>query len=279
MNSPSNLPPNLERKHAHLLRKLTSLQKVLVAFSGGVDSTFLLFASKAALGEDVCAVTFSTPYIPEWEVEEAGQLARKFGIEHRVIRLSLLAELRNNPPQHCYTCKKHLFTVLLQIAEEMGVPHVIEGTNADDTKDYRPGRKALQELKIQSPLLEVGLTKSEIRLLSRRAGLDTWDKPACACLLSRIPVNTPVETADLGRIEEAERFLMEIGFRAVRVRTHGGVARIEVDSDRVSELVDADRIHDIQGTLKGIGFRHVAVDLTGYRTGSMNPNLDGDEAR
>ena len=275
MNSPSNPPPNLHQKHEHLLRKLTSLQKVLVAFSGGVDSTFLLFASKEALGENVYAVTVSTPYIPKWEVEEAGQWARKFGIEHRVIRLSLLNELRNNPPQHCYTCKKHLFSVLLRTAEEMGIPHVIEGTNRDDLKDDRPGRKALQELNIPSPLLEAGLTKSDIRVLSRRAGLDTWDKPAYACLLSRLPVNTRVETADLDRIERAERFLMEIGFRAVRVRTHGAVARIEVDSDRISDLVDADRVHDIQGRLKEMGFGHVAVDLTGYRTGSMNSNVDG----
>ncbi len=279
MNLPSKPPPNLERKHEHLLRELKGFQKVLVAFSGGVDSTFLLFASKAVLGENAYAVTLSTPYIPEWEVEEAGQLARTLGVEHRVIRLGLLGELRNNPPRHCYTCKKYFFTVLLETAEKMEIPHVIEGTNADDLKDYRPGRKALQELKIPSPLLKAGLTKPDIRLLSRRAGLDTWDKPAYACLLSRIPVNTRVETADLGRIEHAERFLMEIGFRSVRVRIHGSVARIEVDSDRISELVDADRIHDIQGTLKGMGFRHVAVDLTGYRTGSMNPDVDGDEVR
>ena len=288
MNSSVNLPGNpavnpavnnssdLNRKNERLNRELKALGKVLVAFSGGVDSTFLVSAAQAALGEEVQAVTISTPYIPKWEVEEARQLACAIGVRHRVVNLEMPEELRDNPPQHCYICKKHLFTVLLEVAEKMGIPHVIEGTNADDLKDYRPGRKALAELKIRSPLLKAGLTKSDIRRLSRMAGLDTWDKPAYACLLSRIPVNTRVETADLDRIEKAERFLMDIGFRAVRVRTHGDVARIEVDPDRISELVEADRIHDIQGALKRVGYAHVSVDLTGYRTGSMNLNEDRD---
>ncbi len=280
MNSPVKPPINhesdLNRKHERLNRELKALGKVLVAFSGGVDSTFLISAAKTALGDNVHAVTISTPYIPRWEVEEARQLARTLGVGHRVMELDMPDELRNNPPQHCYICKKHLFTLLLEAAGKMGIPHVIEGTNADDLNDYRPGRKALKELKIRSPLLEAGLSKSDIRQLSRKAGLDTWDKPAYACLLSRIPVNTRVEPADLDRIEQAERFLMEIGFRAVRVRTHGDTARIEVDSARISELVDADRMHDIQGTLKRLGYRHVSVDLTGYRTGSMNPEADGD---
>lgn len=284
MNSPVTFTddPNvddgseLNRKHERLNRELKALGRVLVAFSGGVDSTFLVSAAQTALGENVQAVTISTPYIPRWEVEEARQLARTIGLRHRVVTLEMPAALRDNPPQHCYICKKHLFTILLKTAEKMGIPHVIEGTNADDLNDYRPGRKALKELKIRSPLLEAGLTKSDIRGLSRLAGLDTWDKPAYACLLSRIPVNTRVETADLDRIEQAERFLMDIGFRAVRVRTHGDVARIEVDPERISELVKADRIHDIQGSLKRMGYRHVSVDLTGYRTGSMNLNEDND---
>ena len=276
MNSPVNQTADLNRKHERLNRELKALGTVLVAFSGGVDSTFLVSAAKTALGEKVHAVTISTPYIPRWEVEEARQLARAIGVRHRVVNLDMPDELRNNPPQHCYICKKHLFSVLLEVAGKMGIPHVVEGTNADDLNDYRPGRKALKELKIRSPLLEAGLTKSDIRRLSRKAGLDTWDKPAYACLLSRIPVNTRVEPADLDRIEQAERFLMGKGFRAVRVRTHGDVARIEVDPDRISELVKADRLHDIQGTLKRMGYRHVSVDLTGYRTGSMNPEADGD---
>lgn len=263
-------PSSPQTAYSRLLGRLSALKSVLVAFSGGVDSTFLLAAAREALGDRILAATVATPYIPRWEIAAARELAASLGVAHRVFQRPFPERLRDNPPDHCYICKKALFAFLVRTAEEMGLARVVEGTNADDPNDFRPGLAALRELDICSPLLETGLTKALIRDLSRGLGLPTWDKPAYACLLSRIPVDTPVTDADLLRIEKAEVFLMELGFRAVRVRSHGDVARIEVPRERVGELVAADRAHDIRGRLKRMGFRHVAVDLGGYRTGSMN---------
>lgn len=267
------VPTIAKKKYDRLLHDLNNLKKVVVAFSGGVDSSLLIYAAREALGENALAITIATAYIPRWEIKEARQFAQALKMRHRIIKVPFLEELRNNPADHCYICKKFLFSFLLKKAGELGIPNVLEGTNADDLNDFRPGLKALKELNVKTPLLEVGLTKNEIRELSRKLGLSTWDKPAYACLLSRIPNNTCVEDKELCRIEQSEVFLMRIGFRAVRVRSHGEVARIEVDPGQIKALVDADKEHDIKGKLKKFGYRYVAVDLTGYRRGSLNDKV------
>lgn len=262
---------SLESKYTRLLDSLSKAGGVLVAFSGGVDSTFLLHAAREALGDDVVAATIDTPYIPRWELNEAQDFIAATGGRHVMVKMDFPEELRDNPPDHCYTCKKQLFGRLLEVARENGLDQVLDGTNVDDLADYRPGLKALRELDIWSPLKEAGLTKQDIRDLSRKMQLPTWDKPSFACLLSRMPIGTRVTNADLLRVEQAEVFLTSLGFRGVRVRYHGEVARIEVPSTRVAELVEKNENNTIDRRLKELGFRHVAVDLTGYTMGSLNP--------
>jgi len=261
-----------DEKHQRLLGALRSLGNALVAFSGGLDSAFLLHAARQALGDRVLAVTLSTPYMPEAEVEEAAAAARAMGVRHRVIGVPFPEAIRDNPPERCYLCKRGLFTLLKEVAAAEGIAHVLDGTNLDDLDDHRPGFKALAELDIESPLLAAGLAKQELRDLARERGLAVWDKPAGACLLSRMPHGARVEDAELRRIDRAERLLKELGFPAVRLRSHGDLARIEVPRERVADVIEADRLHGIDARLKALGYRHVAVDLAGYRMGSLNEN-------
>ncbi|WP_319765331.1 ATP-dependent sacrificial sulfur transferase LarE [Maridesulfovibrio sp.] len=260
----------LTLKYENLLELLAGTDGAVIAFSGGVDSTFLLHAAKEALGEKAVAASIATPYVPEWEQEEAKKFAEKSGIEHAVLKLEFPTELRMNPPEHCYTCKKILFSKLLEFAGGMGLDKVFEGTNVDDLNDYRPGLKALLELGIRSPMLEAKLSKEDIRELSRRFSLPTWNKPSFACLLSRMPVNVEVTEKALRQVEQAEVFLMNIGFPAVRVRHHGETARIEVPEDQLRDLITANEKHNINGKLKEFGYRHVTLDLGGYQMGSLN---------
>ena len=258
------------RKYQDLLNIIARAEGAVLAFSGGVDSTFLAHAAKEALGDKALAVTISTPYIMSWEVAQARELATQMRLRHQVVEMPFPEELRNNPPEHCYVCKKILFTKLIEIAEEQGHGIVLEGTNVDDLGDYRPGIKALGELGVKSPLMEAGLGKQEIRDLSRKFGLATWDKPSFACLMSRLPVDTPVTDQDLRMVEQAEVALMKLGFKAVRVRKHGDVARLEIPSDRITEAA-SDKVRQVlDEKLKDLGFRHVALDLAGYRMGSLN---------
>ena len=261
----------IKKKYRGLIDLLAGMENVAVAFSGGVDSTLLLHAAREALGENVLAVTLSTPYTPRWEIEEAREFAEAAGVRHRVVEVKFPEEIRNNPEDRCYLCKRILFSRIIELAEAEGIPHVIEGTNVDDLGDHRPGLKAIRELAVRSPLLEAGLAKAEIRELSRELGLPTWGKPALACLMTRIPFGERVEEETLRRIEAAETFLMGIGFDGVRVRSHGDVARIEVPEDRIGDLVAAEKPHGITTKLKALGYRHVAVDLAGYRMGGLNP--------
>lgn len=262
------------KKYTELIDYIKGLKSVLIAFSGGVDSTFLLQACKQALDKQVKAVTICSPYIPKWEIEEAKALAAKIGVEHEIIHVGINDFIKDNPKERCYLCKKFIFTTIKKLAKEQGYNYVIDGTNYDDIKDYRPGIVALEELAIKSPLLETKLTKAEIRSLSKELKLETWDKPAYACLLTRIPYDTPLQTADFEMIEKAEVYMMSIGFRAVRVRKHHDLARIEVAKEDIKKLFDEELLHRIGCALKEIGFRYVTVDVNGYRVGSLNDTLD-----
>ncbi len=260
-----------ETKSLKLNSILKELSSFAVAFSGGVDSSFLLHRAHSLKKSGLIAVTIRTPYIPSHEIDEAIEFTKTFGIKHRILDIAFPEIIRQNPIERCYLCKKTLFTELLNFARENEYKYVIDGTNADDLSDFRPGMKALKEMGIRSPLLESGLTKKDIRELSRSEGLDIWDKPAMACLLTRIPYDTAVDEGTLRMIEQAENMLLEKGYPGTRVRTHGDVARIECIPGFMEKMIrNPDKEHIITN-LKKIGFRYISLDLEGYRTGSSNP--------
>jgi uncharacterized protein len=263
---------SLARKSAELKRDLSAMGRVLVAFSGGVDSTLLLKVAHDTLGKDVLAVTASAEIHPRWEVEEAVEFARTMGVRHRLVRIKALSEpaIASNPPDRCYHCKRFIFSRLLGIARREGIPHVLDGTNADDRSDFRPGERALRELGVRSPLRDAGLTKRDIRRLSASLGLSTADKPSYACLASRFPYHTELDGKSLRRVEAAEKVLMDLGFRQARVRHYGRVALIEVEPGRIGDLARKGIRDRISRALKNIGYDYVALDLDGYRTGSLN---------
>jgi uncharacterized protein len=260
-----------ENKSIKLNNILKDLGSYAVAFSGGVDSSFLLHRAHKAVKTGVIAVTIRTPYIPVREINEAVEFTEKFGIRHKIIDIAFPEIIKHNPIERCYLCKKSLFTQLLGFARENNFRHVIDGTNADDSGDFRPGMKALQEMGIRSPLLESGLTKKEIRELSRMEGLEFWDKPAMACLLTRIPYDTEIKEGALRMIESAESLLLDKGYPGTRVRVHGDVARIECIPGYMEKMLRNPEREQIVSSLKRIGFRFVSLDLEGYRTGSSNP--------
>ncbi len=259
-----------EGKLEMLKAYLGNLGSCAVAFSGGVDSSFLTAVAHDALGNKAIAFTIDSPYIPRWELEEAKDIAKRIGIRHEIVVLGIGENIRDNPKERCYLCKTAVFSEIVKRSKVLGIPEVLDGTNADDLGDYRPGLKALAELSVKSPLLELGFTKSDIRGLSKSLGLPTWDKPAYACLLSRLPHGTPITIGELRSIEEAERFLMERGFRAVRVRSHGNIARIEVAREERRKLFDVALLDEISAKLKSLGYAFVTIECEGYKTGSMN---------
>ncbi|MCM8709810.1 ATP-dependent sacrificial sulfur transferase LarE [Clostridium sp. SYSU_GA19001] len=260
-------------KYNELINYLKNLGKVVVAFSGGVDSTFLLRAAKEALGDNVKAVTILSPYIPKWEVEEAEKLVKELGVNHEIIKSPIIDSIRYNPEDRCYLCKTAVFKMILETAEKQGYNYVVDGTNFDDIGDYRPGLKALKELKVKSPLLECKLTKAEIRAFSKQLGLNTWDKPPYACLLTRIPYGNELKVEDFEKIEKAEKYMMSVGFRAVRVRCHGDLARVEVDRQDRKRLFDEQLLDNIYQKIKEFGFKYVTLDMQGYRVGSFNESI------
>lgn len=248
---------------------LRGMKAAAVAFSGGTDSTFLLAATKQALGDRVLALTVVTPYMERQEAADALAMAAQLGVRHELIELDMPQEILANPPQRCYICKHALFGKLLEVAHAAGFERVLDGSNLDDLGDYRPGLRALRELAIESPLLSCKISKADIRRLSETLGLTTWDKPTNACLLTRLPIGQRVTMEDLQRVEEAERHLRARGYTWLRVRAHGELARIEVAPKQRFKLLE--EAETITKTLQALGFRHVTLDLLGYHLGSMNP--------
>jgi uncharacterized protein len=267
--------PEIDRKAAHLYNALGDLPALIVAYSGGVDSAFLAYAATRVLGHAALCVTAESPSYPERHRAIALRLAAEFGFNHEFIRTDEMAqpEYRANHADRCYYCKHELFTHLSAIARERGIPAIADGANADDRGDYRPGRQAAREFGVRSPLDEAGLTKDEIRELSRRAGLPTWDEPSSACLSSRIPYFSEVTDEKLRMIERAEAVLRGMGFRICRVRHHDTLARLELGRDEIARALEPETAAAIDRELRVIGYQYVTVDLRCYRLGSLNEAL------
>ena len=265
----------LQEKYAHLQAYLRSLGSVAVAFSSGVDSTFLLYAAKEALGDHVIAITARSCSFPQRELKEAAAYCETNGIRHFIVDSEELniEGFSQNPPNRCYLCKHELFEKILAIADKEGIAAVAEGSNLDDNGDYRPGLQAVAELGIKSPLREVGLTKQEIRILSRQFGLPTWEKQSFACLSSRFPYGETITEEKLHMVDRAEQLLLDLGFSQVRVRIHGTLARIELLPQEFSKLMEGTTREHVNQEFRSYGFSYVALDLQGYRTGSMNETL------
>ena len=261
-------------KEQALERTLSSFGAVVVAYSGGVDSAYLACVAQRTLGARAWAVTAESPSYPEHHRALAARIAREFGLHHEVIRTSELEqpEYRANPTNRCYYCKHELYTHLSRLAADRHAT-VVDGSNADDRGDYRPGRQAAREFGVRSPLDEVDLAKDEIRELSRRAGLSTWDEPASACLSSRVPYFSEVTDEKLRTIERAEEAVRALGFRIVRVRHHDQVARLELGTEEMARAIEPATAAAITQALTAVGFRFVALDLKGYRLGSLNEGV------
>lgn len=261
-------------KYDMLLHWLGRLENAAVAFSGGVDSTFVLAAARLVHGDKVLALTVKTPYIPDWELNEAKAFCKENGIRHRIIFEDIIPEIMHNPENRCYLCKRHVFTLLKNIASQEGFVHVLDGTNADDATVYRPGLVALRELGIESPLQGNGITKEEVRNFSAKLGLKTAEKPSYACLLTRLPYHSEINLSDLQKIEKAEVYMASIGYWASRVRHHGNIARIEMDRDRITEFVNSGKANKVVLHFHKLGYEFVTIDLEGYRSGSFDKQLN-----
>jgi uncharacterized protein len=254
---------------------LADFPGLIVAYSGGVDSAYLAYAANQVLGNRALCITANSPSYPERHRTLALTIAADFGLQHEIITTNETSrpDYRANPANRCYFCKHELYTHLAAIGRERGFPVIVDGSNADDRGDYRPGRQAAREFGVRSPLDEVGLTKDEIRELSREAGLPTWDEPASACLSSRIPYFSEVTEDKLRMIERAENVLRDLGFRVCRVRHHDTVARLEIGREEMARALEPEVADAIDRELRAIGYQHVTLDLRGYRLGSLNDAL------
>jgi uncharacterized protein len=269
-------------KYSELKEYITNLGKVVIGFSGGIDSTLILKASLDAVGrENVWAVTGNSESLMPEELKLCRELAADLGmladnfIEIKTDEMSD-PNYRSNPIDRCFYCKTELFGKLQETAKEVGANYVLDGSNADDANDWRPGRKAAQQLKVLSPLAEVGITKEDIREIAREIGLPNWDKPSLACLASRIPYGSEITKEKLSQVAEAERYLKSLGFTQLRVRHHGKMARLEFQKDEIKRVFENGLGDKINSRLKSLGFTYVAIDLQGYRSGSMNEKINRD---
>ena len=265
----------IEQKWDHLKALLQDMRLAVLAYSGGVDSSLLLRAAAEVMAPHLIVVTAVSETYPASELHSAEEFVRSLGVTHRILRTEELSseDFVRNTPDRCYHCKKELYEKLRRIADRSGISEVIEGSNTDDLKDYRPGRRAAQELSVRSPLVEAGLSKAEVRELARLRGLPMWDKPSLACLSSRIPYGTRVTPEVLRTVQAAEDQLRALGFRQVRVRHHGETARIEVDRSEFGRLLADEVSRQVSAAFKQLGYTYVCLDLEGYRSGSMNESL------
>jgi len=272
---------SLDEKDKRLRQLVRDFGSVIIAFSGGVDSAYLAYVASDELGERALAVTGDSASYPTFQRELADQLIRTFGIRHKMLLTDEFNDpnYTSNPANRCYFCKSELYDKLGALAAERGFQVICDGTNADDLGDWRPGRQAARERGVRSPFVECSMTKRDIRELSRRAGLPTWDQPASACLSSRIPYGEVVTIEKLSAVDRADQFLRQLGFRQVRVRHHGDIARIEIAAEELPRALDPALSLRITTELKELGFRYVTVDLEGYRTGSLNESLTGSTNR
>ena len=268
-------PEQLAPKMQALEKRLSEMGSVLVAFSAGTDSSFLLAMAHRVLGDRCLAVTAESPSVPQREVDEARQIAAQMGVRHKIVPTNELelSQYACNEPDRCYHCKKRLFSILKRMASEERIAFVLDGSNADDQRDYRPGARAGVEQGVKSPLQDLGLTKDDIRKASRALGLPTADKPAAACLASRIPYGTPITENALKSVDAAESALQELGFRQVRVRASGDTARIELEPSDIVRAASEDLRGQIVARVKRAGFKFVTLDLQGYQRGSWNARL------
>ncbi|OGW40528.1 MAG: TIGR00268 family protein [Nitrospirae bacterium GWD2_57_9] len=265
----------MDQKWDRLRELLHQMQCAVIAYSGGVDSSLLLKAAADVLGPNIVAVTADSETYPPAELDEAQQFARSLGVRHRILQTAELSseDFAANSPERCYFCKKELYGKLKQIADSEGFPFILDGSNLDDLKDYRPGNRAAGEFGVRSPLREAGFTKDDVRSCARMLNLPVWDKPSLACLSSRIPYGTRITPELLRTIQAAEDHLRVLGLRQVRVRHHGDTARIEIEQDDFKQLLAEDRHRKVVAGLKTLGYVYVCLDLEGYRTGSMNEGM------